>query len=172
MPEPIHKNIPVQETPSPPKETIEKKSIGKKLTGKENVKKEDAPVILPEVEEKKPFLPEKKIEKREITINDKLEVALLMRETITREEDEKEQAVSFSVASPVVYQGVTIIRQGAIARGNIRIGRVVSSVSINSVTGANGREIALKGQNHRKVKKLATDRDYTAFVVRGIRISF
>ncbi|MEP6750381.1 MAG: hypothetical protein ABJB86_21765 [Bacteroidota bacterium] len=99
-------------------------------------------------------------------------VEVSMRETITRDEDDKDQNVSFTVTSPVVYQGITIIRSGAVAHGSIRIGRKISLVSINSVTAANGQEIQLKGHDHRKVKQLADNRAYTAFVEKGIRLIF
>ena len=125
------------------------------------------------MEEKKPEPPpEKKPERKEITINDKVAVQVSMRERITRDEDDKEQNVSFTVTSPVVYEGVTIIRSGALAHGSIRIGRKISLVSITSVTAANGQEIELKGHDHRKVKDLADNRDYTAFVEKGIRMIF
>jgi len=38
--------------------------------------------------------------------------------------------------------------------------------------GTNGQEIQLNGRDHRKVKKLASDRNYTAFIQKGIRMSF
>lgn len=166
-------NVPVVE---PVKESDNKTTkpvvIEKKSEKKDIVKKEIKPIPVP-VEKKKEEPPiEKKIERREITIDDKLEVQLSMRETITRDEDDRDQSVTFTVTSPVRYQGVTIILQGAIAKGNIRIGRVVSAVSISSVTGANGQEILLVGRDHRKVKKLASDREYTAFIQKGIRMSF
>lgn len=114
----------------------------------------------------------KKAEPREITIREKLEVELSMRETITREEDDREQQVSFNVSSPVVYNGVTIINRGAVARGSIKIGRVLSTVDIYSVEAANGRQVSLKGRAHRKVKELASERSYTAILAKGTTLLF
>ncbi|MDE3248288.1 MAG: protein kinase, partial [Bacteroidota bacterium] len=114
----------------------------------------------------------KKAEPKEITLREKLEVELSMRETITREEDEREQPVSFTVSSPVVYNGVTIVNRGAVARGSIKIGRVLSTVDISSVEAANGRQIALKGRAHRKVKDLSSERSYTAVLVKGTTLLF
>lgn len=150
-----------------------KKEAEKKTARKETVKKEMAVPVAP-AEEKKSDPPPvvKKAEKKELTISGKVVVNVSMRETITRDEDDKDQPVSFTVNSPVVYEGITIISAGAIARGNIRIGRVISLVSISSVIGTNGQEIELNGRDHRKVKKLASDRNYTAFIQKGIRMSF
>lgn len=114
----------------------------------------------------------KKAEPKEITLREKLEVELSMRETITKEEDDREQQVSFTVSAPVIYNGVVIVSRGAIARGNIKIGRVLSTVDITSVEAANGRQIALKGRAHRKVKELSTERSYTAILVKGTTLLF
>lgn len=177
--EPVHVNpvpvvLPSDDKTATGDEKTEKKAVEKKSERKEKdpVKKETTTPVTP-VEEKKPEPPpEKKPERKEITINDKVAVQVSMRERITRDEDDKEQNVSFTVTSPVVYEGVTIIRSGALAHGSIRIGRKISLVSINSVTAANGQEIELKGHDHRKVKDLADNRDYTAFVEKGIRMIF
>ncbi len=168
---PVNNDVPVKPTPLEEEKTS-KKNTEKKEPKKESAKKETTPPVVVPAEEKKPDPPVKKAERHEVTINDKVAVYVSIRETITRDEDDKEQSISFTVTSPVVYEGVTIIRQGAMARGNIKIGRVMSSVSINSVMGANGQEIQLNGHDHRKVKKLASDREYTAFIVKGIRMNF
>lgn len=173
--EPAHIPLPEEkkQTPAeedkPAKKTTDKKSDRKE---KEQAKKETIVPVGAEDEKKPDPPPVKKIEKKEITINDKVEVNVSMRETITRDEDDKEQSVSFTVTSPVVYEGVTIIRQGALAKGSIKIGRKISLVVISSVMAANGQEIELKGHDHRKVKQLADDRQYTAFIEKGIRLSF
>jgi tRNA A-37 threonylcarbamoyl transferase component Bud32 len=177
IPEPSHAIVLPDEKKQVP---AEEDKPGKKGTDKRSEKKEKEPakkevsVPVAPVEEKKPDPPPpvKKTEKKEITIDYKVEVSVSMRETITRDEDDKEQSVSFTVTSPVVYEGVTIIRAGAVARGSIRIGRKISMVTISSVVAANGQEIQLRGRDHRKVKELASNRDYTAFVEKGLRMSF
>ena len=172
--EPVHAIVlPQEKNDNAEDDKSTKKDAGKKPVKKELVKKEtEAPVLVEKQEKPVPPPVEKKVEKKELRIDDKVAVMVSMRETITKDEDDKERSVSFTVTSPIVYNGVTIINAGAIARGSIRIGRVVSLVSINSVMGANGQEIALNGHDHRKVKKLASDREYRAFVEKGTKMVF
>ena len=172
--EPIHINNPPAEKIADGEDKPVKKTPEKKVEKKETEKKEKIEtVIVPPAEETKPDPPVvKKAERKEIVINDKIQLNVSMRETITNAADDREQSVSFTVTSAVVYEGIIIIRQGAIARGNIKLGRVLSTVDITSVVAANGQEIALRERDHRKVKSLASDRDYRAFLLRGTRMSF
>jgi hypothetical protein len=150
---------------------MEKKKTGKK---EEPDKKE---TVLPEKspeEKKEPEPPViKHTEKKEVYIDSKLEVNLYLRENLGESEREKDRSVSFTVTSNVVYDGVVIIKQGAVANGYINIGRMMTSVNINSVTGANGQELEFKSARfHRKRSELATDRNYSATLQKGIRMSF
>jgi eukaryotic-like serine/threonine-protein kinase len=113
-----------------------------------------------------------KHEKKTIYIDSRVEVNLYLRENLGDGEGERERSLTFSVTSPVYYQGVVIIRQGAIARGNITIGRMQTSVDISSVMGANGQQVSLNGRLHRRKKDLETDRNYTATIEKGTRMSF
>ena len=172
--DPVHINNPPPEKITAVEDKPVKKTTEKKAERKETEKKErKEPVAVPVTEEKKPDPPVvKKAERKEIVIRDKIELTISMRETITNAADDRDQSVSFTVISPVVYEGITIIRQGAVARGNIKIGRVLSTVDITSVMAANGQEIALRQRDHRKVKSLASERDYRAFLLKGTRMSF
>jgi eukaryotic-like serine/threonine-protein kinase len=156
-------------TPQEKQATL-KKEIKKKqpeLTEKAN--KEALTAKNPDPE---PTPVEKPAEKTNIVIEDKIVVALRMRETISNNEDDREQQVSFTVSSPVMVKGITIIREGAIAKGRVKLGRILSTVDITSVMAANGQEIALRERDHRKVKNLASERDYTAVLLKGTRMNF
>ncbi len=169
LPAPIVKDTQTAEKPvrHETEKTRKKKSEKKEETGK---KTEDEPVVKP-VEKKAEETPEKVVQKKEIYIDSKLEVNLYLRETLG--ESDKDQAITFSVTSPVTYDGVVIIRQGAIARGTIKIGRMMTSINIDYVMGANGQELALKsGRLHRRRSELASDRNYTAVLEKGIRMNF
>lgn len=172
--DPVHINNPPPEKITAVEDKPVKKKTEKKAEKKETEKKEKKEAVpVPVAEEKKPDPPVvKKAERKEIVIRDKIELNVSMRETITNAADDRDQSVSFTVTSPVVYEGITIIRQGAVARGNIKIGRVLSTVDITSVMAANGQEIALRQRDHRKVKSLASERDYRAFLLKGTRMSF
>jgi hypothetical protein len=72
-----------------------------------------------------------------------------------------------------MYNGVTIIEKGAVARGVIKLGKVLTDVDINSVTAANGDQIRLKAErSHGKRKEITSDRSYTAYILPGTRIKF
>ena len=74
---------------------------------------------------------------------------------------------------PVVYDGVTIIRQGATASGTIKLGKVLTDIEISSVTAANGQQIRLKAsKGHGKRNEITSNRDYTAIIQPGTRLSF
>jgi serine/threonine protein kinase len=154
------------------KQTTVKKEISKKKQPDPTQKTNKEPP--PEVKNPEPEPPpvEKPVEKTSIVIDDKIVVALRLRETISSNEDDREQQVSFTVSRPVVVKGITIIREGATARGRVKIGRVLSTVDITSVMAANGQEIALRERDHRKVKNLSSDRDYTAILIKGTRMNF
>ena len=172
----LQENTPLQiiepqtQTNKPVAEKKEKQK--KEIDSKERLPKENEPALKEKDPTQQPPSPEKPVEKTTIFIDGKVEVALRMRETISSNDDGREQSVSFTVTRPVVVRGVTVIREGAIARGRVKIGRVLSTVDITAVMAANGREIALRERDHRKVKNLASDRDYTAFLIKGTSFNF
>ena len=172
QPVPVNKHSDPGIIPDKPgTEKIEKKKSGKK---EDPDKKETVlPVKNPE-EKKEPEPPViKHTEKKDVYIDSKLEVNLYLRDNLGESEREKERSVSFSVTSNVVYDGVVIIKQGAIANGYVNIGRMMTSVNINSVMGANGQELEFKSARfHRKRRELGTDRNYSATLQKGIRMSF
>ena len=161
---------PLAKTATPPaakKEKLKKDSEKKELPVKETV-----PVVREEEPVPAPPVTEKPAEKTTVRIDGKVEVALRMRETISSNEDGREQPVTFTVSRPVIVRGITIIREGAVARGRVKIGRVLSTVDIIAVMAANGQEMALRERDHRKVKNLASDRNYTAVLIKGSSLNF
>lgn len=110
--------------------------------------------------------------KKDVTISSKLEISLTLRDNLDNSPEHKDIPVSFSVSSPVVYDGVTIIRQGAVASGVIRLGKIQTDIDINSVTAANGQVIRLKAAKaHGRRNDIGSDRHYSAFVL-PVRLSF
>ena len=85
----------------------------------------------------------------------------------------QETPVHFTVSRPVVYNGVTIIRQGATANGVIRVGMTRIDVTINGVTAANGQQVRLRvSEEHRNIREFTSNRNYSANVVKGTNINF
>ena len=116
---------------------------------------------------------EKPVEKKDIYIATKLEVELSLREDLDGSPERKDIPVTFSVRNRVMYSGVTIIQQGAIANGTIKLGKVQTDVEINSVTAVNGQRIQLKAlRGHGKRNTITSDRSYTAIILPGTRINF
>ncbi len=112
-------------------------------------------------------------EKKDIYINSKVEVDLVLRTDLSNAEERRDIPVSFTVSSPVIYQGVTIVRQGAAASGTIKLGRMLTDIEINTVTAANGQQIRLKAQKgHGRRNEVTSNRNYTAIIQPGTRISF
>ncbi len=117
----------------------------------------------------------KQEEKKDVTINSpRVEVSLILRTSPDMNQKQKQaQRVTFTVSRPVVYNGVTIINQGAVATGSLTIGRVITDIEINNVEASNGRQIPLKSAKaHGKRADVESDRSYTAFLIPGTRISF
>ena len=133
--------------------------IAKKDADKPAEKKQaDVPVVV-------------KHERRTVYVDSRVEVNLYMRENLGDGDGERDRSLTFTVTSPVYYQGVIIIKQGAIARGNITIGRMQTSVDITSVMAANGQWVQLNGRQHRRRRDLQSDRNYSAMLERGARIT-
>lgn len=101
-------------------------------------------------------------------------MSLVLRSSPDLNQKQKQaQRVSFTVSRPVVYNGVTIIRSGAVATGSLTIGRVMTDIEISNVEAANGRQIPLKSAKaHGKRADVESNRHYTAYLVPGTRISF
>jgi serine/threonine protein kinase len=130
--------------------------------------------LVPKADEKEgTVVPEQKEEKKNVYISSKMEVDLILRTDLSNAEERKDIPVSFSVSNPVMYQGVTIIRQGATASGTIKLGKVRTDIEINSVTAANGQQIRLKAQKgHGKRNEVLSNRNYTAIIQPGTTINF
>lgn len=114
-------------------------------------------------------------EKKDVYISSSgVEVSLVLRSSPDLNQKQKQaQRVSFTVSRPVVYNGVTIIRSGAVATGSLTIGRVLTDIEISNVEAANGRQIPLKSAKaHGKRADVESNRQYTAYLVPGTRISF
>jgi hypothetical protein len=155
---PVHEvNTPVE------KETVVPARKKKKKIEEENIienKTPEAPVV-------------KQEERKEVYINSRVEVKLQLQGQFEDGDREKDRPVSFVVSSPVVYNGVTIIRQGAVAKGDISLGRVITAIHIYSVTGANGQQLSFQSANfHRKRRDIDSDKSYEAVLEEGIRMSF
>lgn len=168
-PKPLDKPTEAEPTPVVIKE--EKKPEKKKVKKEEVVVKKS-----PEVKTVKPTEEAKAVtkpaEKQDIYIDSKVEVEFSIQGDFNNSEKRTELPVRFIVTSPVIYKGVTIIKQGATATGNIRIGRVMTDVYINSVTGANGQQLKLKSDKlHRKRSDLNSERNYKAVLEKGISMS-
>lgn len=116
---------------------------------------------------------EKQAEKRDIYIKSKVEVDLYLRENLENSPERQDLPVTFTVSSTVFYEGVAIINKGTVARGTIKLGKVQTDVDINTVSAANGQQIRLKAlRGHGKRNTISTDRNYTAIIQPGTRLSF
>lgn len=115
---------------------------------------------------------EKPVQRREVSVNGKLEISLYLRDNLDGSPEHRDIPVSFTVSSPVVYDGVTIIKQGAVASGVIKLGKIQTDIDINSVTAANGQQIRLKAsRGHGRRSEINSDRHYNAIVL-PVKLSF
>ncbi|HQY11025.1 MAG TPA: protein kinase [Ferruginibacter sp.] len=166
---PTVQNVP-ENKPVPEVKPVTEKPKEKKV---DVITKEPVPKREEAIREEKVVPVEKKEEKKDIYINAKVEVELTLRTDLGNAEERKDIPVSFSVSYPVVYDGVTIIRQGATASGTIKLGKVLTDIEISSVTAANGQQIRLKAsKGHGKRNEITSNRDYTAIIQPGTRLSF
>jgi serine/threonine protein kinase len=154
---------------------VKPKKRKEEITREENRKNNPENNDTEKTAEKKEATPPevKHTETKTIYIDSKVEVNLYLSDNLGDVEREKNRTVTFTVAGPVYYQGVTIIKQGAVAKGDITIGRMFSSVNIYFVAGANGQQLELKSAKFRRRRKeLDSDRNYTAILQEGVRMSF
>jgi serine/threonine-protein kinase len=150
----------------------EKKEQAKKEKEKRDQEKQDQERR--EQEKKKNDVPaEKYVERKEIYIKSKVEVNLYLRDNLNNAPERKDIPVSFTVTSPVVFDGITIIKQGAVANGVIKLGKIQTDIDINTVTGANGQQIRLKTlRGHGRRNEITSNRSYSAIIQVGTRMNF
>ena len=162
---PVENKGPIVVTPTPPVKNQPEKPVEKKPEVKKPEEKQK------EVKEEK--LPEPKpVEKKDIYINSKVEVELYLRENLDNADEHKDLPVNFSVSSNVYYNGTLIIKQGAIASGVIKVGKIQTDIDINSVQAVNGQQVRLKAtRGHGRRKEIATNRNYTAIIQTGTRLN-
>jgi serine/threonine-protein kinase len=154
----------VKSEPDKPKENKVERKLPEQKKEEESVKTKESLVETPA---------EKPVEKKDVYITTKLEVELSLREDLGDSPERKDIPVTFSVRNRVMYSGVTIIQQGAIASGTIKLGKVQTDVNINSVTAANGQQIQIKAlRGHGRRNTITSDRSYTAIIPPGTRINF
>jgi len=150
--------------PSEKDKPEEKKPVRKDPVRPKEENRRTDPVIV--VEEKKPA-------SREVYIKSKVEVELYLSNNLENSPDRTDIPVTFAVRRAVVYEGVTIINQGATASGVIKLGRIQTDVDINTITAANGQQIKLKAQkSHGRRNEITSDRNYTAIIIPGVRLKF
>ena len=113
-------------------------------------------------------------EKKEIYINSQVMVNLALTGTPDMNQKKKQtQHVNFSVTRHVYYNGVLIIRQGAMASGSLTIGRMMTDIEINNVVGANGMRIPLKAERaHGRRNDIESNKTFNAIIQQGTRLSF
>lgn len=159
------KKIPdIKSEPEKTKENKVERKQPEQKTDDESVKTKESLVETPA---------EKQVEKKDVYVATKVEVELYLRDDLGDSPERKDIPVTFSVRNRVMYSGVTIIQQGAIATGTIKLGKVQTDVDINSVTAANGQQIQIKAaRGHGKRNTITSDRSYTAIIPPGTRINF
>lgn len=117
--------------------------------------------------------PEKPAAKKDVTVSSKVSIQLYLQNDLGNAPERQDIPVTFSLSSPVVYQGVTIVNKGATAKGVIKLGKIQTDVDITSITAANGEQIRLKAERgHGKRKEITTNRSYSAIILPGTRINF
>jgi hypothetical protein len=110
---------------------------------------------------------------KEIFINDKIIFKVVFEHMPDMNYKRSEQPVKFIVSNPVKYQDVTIINEGAIAKGKVTLGRKDAGLEINSVQCVNGQQIQLKAvESHIWVKEINLVKEYPVMIKKGVRISF
>ena len=144
----------------------EKKPVKKEPVKIKEEKKNVAPVVVQEEEEKKP-------QPKDIYISSKVEVELYLQDNLANSPDRTDLPVTFTVRNSVVYNGVTIINRGTVARGVIKLGRIQTDVDINTTTATNGQQIKLKAQRgHGRRNEITSNRNYTAIILPGVRLKY
>lgn len=142
-------------------EKIKEKNEEVKSTDKQGIKAEE------EKEEEKPAA------KKDVFISSKVEIQLYLQNDLSNAPERKDIPVTFSLKRDVVYSGVTILNQGAIAKGRIKLGKIQTDVEIFNITAANGQQINIRElRGHGRRNEITTNRNYTAILLPGTRIKF
>jgi hypothetical protein len=157
--------------PDPEKEKEpQKKEPEKPKEKKEEVKSSGGQGLKPAEEEKEE---EKPAAKKDVLIMSKVSIQLYLQNDLSNSPERQDIPVTFSLKRDVEYQGVTIIKQGAIARGVIKLGKVQTDIDINSITAANGQQLSLKAERgHGRRNEISSNRNYTAIILPGVRLKF
>jgi len=146
------------------------------LPAKEKVITVADSIVIPPQEtsiESLPVEPVRSSLKRQVIVNSKLIVNLLLIDHPNmHERDKTDQPVKFSVVNDVVYDNVVIIQKGAVAKGTLTIGRVFTDIKLYGVTGTDGSFIPLKSERaHGRRADVETDKNYRAIVKQGTTIT-
>lgn len=154
----------------PDKKEPEKKEPEKPKEKTEEVKPPVKVGFKPAEEEKEK---EKPAPPKDVLIMSKVEIPLYLQNDLGSSPERQDIPVTFSLKRDVEYQGVTILKQGAIARGVIKLGKVQTDVDINSITAANGQQLSLKAdRGHGRRNEITSNRNYTAIILPGVRLKF
>ncbi|MBL7701436.1 MAG: serine/threonine protein kinase [Ferruginibacter sp.] len=156
----------------PDKEKAPEKKEPEKVKEKPGeVKSSDKIGIKPAEEEERKE--EKPAPPKDVLIMSKVEIQLYLQNDLGNAPERQDIPVTFSLKNNVEYKGVTIIKQGAVARGIIKLGKVQTDVDINSITAANGQQLNLKAQRgHGRRNEITSNRNYTAIILPGVRLKF
>lgn len=181
--------IPVTDQPVVPDKAKEtEKKNDRKKDNQENQKKENKtsnepekqqeikPVVNPEPEKKQDIVPSEPEPKslRSVRLNTRIEVNLLLREALTESTAHEGQVLHFTVTSPVVYNGETIIPRGAAATGRIKnVGKKKMSIVLNSVTAAGGQSLPFEAiELSGRIDDIIAARNYSGTLKKGTTINF
>ncbi|CAN5557570.1 hypothetical protein BH11BAC3_BH11BAC3_12620 [soil metagenome] len=147
----------------------EKKPVKKEPVKVKEEKKQAAPVVV----KKEEAVVEEKPQPKDIYISSTIEVELYLQDNLGDSPRRTDLPVTFTVVNPVVYNGVTIINRGTVARGVIRLGLIKTNIDINTTTATNGQQIKLKEQRaHGRRNNIATERNYTAIILPGQSLKY
>lgn len=151
----------------------EKKPVKKEAVNVKVEKKKTVPVVVQKEEKEVAVVEEKKPAPKEFYISSKVEVELYLQDNLGDSPIRTDLPVTFTVRNPVVYNGVTIINRGTVARGIIRLGRIKTDIDINTTTATNGQQLQLKAQRgHGRRNDVTTERNHTAIILPGQSLKY
>jgi len=160
-----------RDTPSEPEKKEEEKKPEKTKEKNEEVKPPGKLGFKAEEEEK--VKEEEKEVKKDVLISSKVEIQLYLQNDLSNSPERQDIPVTFSLRNSVVYRGVTIINQGAIAKGKIKLGKMLTDIDIFSITAANGQQISIKAlRGHGRRNEITSNKNYSAIILPGTRINF
>jgi len=184
--------IPVNDNTSgqdQPKETEKKKEERKKDVQEnkqgnqqqnkketEPEKKEEPVPVIPETDKKPEPVPVEPDPKplKAVKLNSRLEVNLLLQETLTEATAQEGKVLHFTVTNPVMYNGETIITKGASATGRIKnVGKKKMSIILNSVNSAGGQALPFENiELSGRIEDILSARHYSGTLKKGTTINF